>query len=68
MSESWGKRVFHSTFSNAFNSRCLPKLLVVQTLIEGCGGGEEDVQRWTRAWRRLSKRLHSQEPAPRGGT
>lgn len=67
MSEGCGKRVSHSTFANALNAGCLPKLVVVQALIEGCGGRGEDVQRWTTAWRRLSKRLHNQDSAASKG-
>lgn len=53
MSARCGNKVSHTTFATALKSGSLPKLPLVQALIEGCGGGDEDIRRWTTAWRRL---------------
>ncbi|MFD0773477.1 hypothetical protein ACFQZ2_06005 [Streptomonospora algeriensis] len=42
-----------STFHAMLNSDQLPKFPLVALFITACGGDEDEVQRWTTAWRRL---------------
>ena len=35
------------------NAQTLPKLDVVKAIINGCGGGEEDLRAFATAWRRI---------------
>lgn len=44
----------HSTMWNAMNGDTLPKLEVVQAIVIGCGGGEEDLSSFVQAWRRIA--------------
>ncbi|MEU4332578.1 hypothetical protein [Nonomuraea dietziae] len=51
-----GKMVGASTLSEALNPykpARLPSHKVVVAFIRGCGGGDDDLDRWTTAWRRL---------------
>ena len=48
-----GQRVVHSTMYGAMHGSALPKLDVVKAIINGCGGGEEDLRAFATAWRRL---------------
>lgn len=64
-----GQTVAYSRLFTALRSDELPDLTVVRTLIVGCGGREEELQRWVTAWRRirmgrLDVRQASARPAP----
>jgi hypothetical protein len=48
-----GQRVVHSTMYGAMHGSALPKLDVVKAIINGCGGGEEDLRAFATAWRRI---------------
>jgi hypothetical protein len=47
-------RVVHSTMFAAMRGTALPKLEVVQAIVIGCGGSDDDVQAFTSAWHRVS--------------
>jgi len=49
-----GHTVVHSTMWNAMNGSSLPKLEVVKAIVIGCGGGEDDVNSFVTAWRRIA--------------
>ncbi|WP_067964328.1 hypothetical protein [Nocardiopsis trehalosi] len=44
------RSTFHTTLAN---TRELPKFVVLCAFISACGGGEDEIQRWVTAWRRL---------------
>jgi hypothetical protein len=54
-----GNVVSHMTIYNllAKNARKRPplKLAYVQAIIRGCGGSQDDIARWTTAWRRIRR-------------
>ncbi len=54
MSSRVGKQVSPSTLCTALGSDRLPKLDTLQAIIRACSGNEEDVRRWTTAWRRIT--------------
>jgi hypothetical protein len=54
MSSRVGKRVSPSTLCTALASDRLPKLDTLQAIIQACSGQEEDVRRWTTAWRQIT--------------
>lgn len=62
-----GRTVVYSTMWNAMNGAALPKLDVVKAIVIGCGGGEDDVNSFVTAWRRiaLSKARDSFRPVRR---
>lgn len=49
-----GHTVPYSTMWNAMNGDFLPKLNIVQAIVVGCGGGEEDLRAFINAWRRIA--------------
>ena len=53
MASNSGQRVAYSTMCAALSGDALPKLDVVLGVVAGCGGSEEDQQRFATAWRRL---------------
>ena len=48
-----GQAVVHSTMYAAMNGDVLPKFDVVRAIIIGCGGGDDDLESYTRAWQRI---------------
>ncbi|WP_067967067.1 hypothetical protein [Nocardiopsis trehalosi] len=49
-----GGAVSRSTFQTTLaNPRELPKFTVLCAFVSACGGGEDEIQRWVTAWRRL---------------
>jgi len=48
-----GQEIVHSTMYAAMNGEVLPKFEVVRAIIIGCGGSEEDLDAFTRAWRQI---------------
>ena len=48
------QKVVHSTMFTAMHGTALPKLEVVQAIVIGCGGSDDDVQAFTSAWHRVS--------------
>lgn len=53
MSRRAGSTVGASTLCTALNKDALPRLDVVLAVVNGCGGSEEDRQRFATAWRAL---------------
>jgi hypothetical protein len=53
MARKANHRVVHSTMYAAMNSNALPKFDVMKAIIIGCGGGDEDLQAFASAWRRI---------------
>jgi hypothetical protein len=54
ISEQSGHRISPSGVHNVLNSSTLPdRLDVVEAVVLGCGGGEEDRAAFASAWRRL---------------
>jgi hypothetical protein len=53
MAERAGQIVVFSTMYTAMNGNTLPKLHVVKAIIIGCGGGENDLNSFANAWRRI---------------
>jgi hypothetical protein len=51
-----GQQIVHSTMYAAMNGEVLPKFEVVRAIIIGCGGSEEDLDSFTRAWRQIMTR------------
>jgi hypothetical protein len=49
-----GHTVVYSTIWNAINGTALPKLEVVKAIVVGCGGGEDDLNSFVSAWRRIA--------------
>jgi hypothetical protein len=49
-----GQAVVHSTMYQAMNGAALPKFDVVEAIIIGCGGDEEDLRAFSSAWHRLA--------------
>jgi hypothetical protein len=49
-----GTTVVFSTMWNAMNGTALPKLDVVKAIVIGCGGGEDDLNSFVTAWRRIA--------------
>jgi hypothetical protein len=45
--------VVHSTMHSAMRSDALPKFEVMKAIVIGCGGGDEDLQAFATAWRRI---------------
>jgi hypothetical protein len=52
-----GQAVVHSTMYAAMNGEALPKFEVVRAIIIGCGGGDDDLDSYTRAWRSIKTSL-----------
>jgi hypothetical protein len=48
-----GQEIVHSTMYAAMNGEVLPKFEVVRAIIIGCGGSDEDLDSFTRAWRQI---------------
>jgi hypothetical protein len=61
-----GQAVVHSTMYAAMNGDALPKFEVVRAIIIGCGGGDDDLDSYTRAWRRIQTSLIVSSRAGRG--
>jgi hypothetical protein len=53
MAAQAGQAVVHSTMHAAMHGDALPKFAVAQAIIVGCGGGEDDLQAFATAWRRI---------------
>lgn len=53
MADRAGQAVVFSTMYNAMNGEALPKLHVVKAIINGCGGGQDDLNSFIGAWRRI---------------
>jgi hypothetical protein len=52
-----GQEIVHSTMYAAMNGAVLPKFEVVRAIIIiGCGGSDEDLDSFTRAWREIMTR------------
>src|SRR5580692_1555326 len=49
-----GNTIVYSTMWNAMNGAALPKLDVVKAIVIGCGGGEDDLDSFVLAWRRIA--------------
>lgn len=49
-----GNTVVYSTLWNAMNGAALPKLDVVKAIVIGSGGGEDDLNSFVTAWRRIA--------------
>jgi hypothetical protein len=67
MAERSGQLVSASTLHRALNGTALPPQAAVIAVIAGCGGSEEDKQRFVSAWRRIRKARSTgaaQRPAP----
>ena len=66
MAQNAGNTVAPSTMCTALNGKILPKLDVVLAVVTGCGGTEEDRQRFATAWRklRLSPKVTSSDSPP----
>jgi transcriptional regulator with XRE-family HTH domain len=59
ISERAGHAFVYSTLYAAMNSDSLPKLEIVKAIIIGCGGGEDDLENFATAWRRIrSEKYH----------
>lgn len=58
-----GRAVAASTLCTALGSDELPRLNVVTAIVAGCGGSEEDQQRYATAWRQV-KRSQSAVASP----
>jgi hypothetical protein len=54
MSSRVGKQVSPSTLCTALGGDRLPKLDTLQAIIRACSGSEQDVRRWTTAWRQIT--------------
>ena len=52
-----GQAVVHSTMYSAMNGDALPKFEVVRAVIIGCGGGDEDLDSFTRVWHEVKTEL-----------
>jgi hypothetical protein len=60
-----GQRIGVSTMWRALRGRELPlRLEVIDAIVEGCGGSEEDRQRFATAWRRLTMGTSTAEASP----
>jgi hypothetical protein len=46
-------RVAPSTLCATLGSDKLPRLEIVQAIVEGCGGTKDDVKRYATAWRQI---------------
>lgn len=57
MAARTGQAVVHSTMYAAMNGDALPKFDVVRAIIIGCNGGDDDLESYTRAWRRIQTSL-----------
>ena len=66
MAQDAGNTVAPSTMCTALNGKILPRLEVVLAIVTGCGGTEEDRQRFATAWRtiRLSPNQITSSPHP----
>jgi hypothetical protein len=49
-----GNDMVHSTIWTAMHGSALPSLDVVQAVLTGCGGSQDDLTAFTTAWRRVS--------------
>ena len=55
MAQRSGRRAGASTMYEALSADKLPsKLSIVEAIVAGCGGGEDDLRRFASAWRRLA--------------
>ena len=64
MAKQANQAVVHSTMYNAMNNTStLPKLDVARAIIIGCGGGDDDVSRFTTAWRFIAAGGRSRRPS-----
>jgi hypothetical protein len=57
MAKRANQMVVHSTMHTAMKSDSLPRFIVMKAIIIGCGGGEEDLQAFATAWRRIGGRI-----------
>ena len=65
MASQCGQLVSYSTLNRALASRSLPAFKAVIAVITGCGGTEEDTQRYATAWRRIrASQAGRPTPAP----
>jgi hypothetical protein len=55
MARQAGRLIAASTLCVALRSNDLPRLNVVLAIVAGCGGGEEDQQRYATAWRQMKR-------------
>jgi hypothetical protein len=55
MARQAGQPIAASTLCVALRSNDLPRLNVLLAIVAGCGGGEEDQQRYATAWRQIKR-------------
>jgi hypothetical protein len=58
------QRVAASTMCNALRGHDLPRVEIAVAIIAGCGGGEEDQQRYATAWRQIKLSLTASPSRP----
>jgi hypothetical protein len=55
MASHSGRPIAASTLCTALNKNDLPPMSVVLAIVAGCGGGEEEQQRYATAWRQIKR-------------